>query len=95
VGSESSSRVSGGGSKGSGEESNTSGATWTTVDECRGLGHVTLKELPEKRHKDGDFSFEDREGEELERERGVTEREETAIEALQQFYLTLNERTSI
>lgn len=56
---------------------------------------MTLKELPEKRHKDGDFSFEDREGEELERERGVTEREETAIEALQQFYLTLNERTSI
>lgn len=43
---------------------------------------MTLKELPEKRHKDGDFSLEDREGEELERERGVTEREETAIEAL-------------
>jgi len=55
------------------------------------LGHVTLTELPEKRHKDGDFSLEDREGDELERERGVTEREETAIEALQRFYLTLSE----
>lgn len=44
---------------------------------------MTLKVLlPERKHKDGNFGLEDREGEELERERGVTERE-TAIEALQ------------
>lgn len=69
---------------GSGEESNASGATRTTLGESRGFGHVSLKVvLPEKKHKDWNFGFEDNsEGEEFERERGVTEREETAIEAL-------------
>jgi len=65
------------------------------VDECRGFGHVTLNVvlLPERKHKDGNFGLEDREGEEFESERGVTEREETAIEGSSSviLYLTLCE----
>ena len=90
-GSESSSRVSEGGSGDSGE-SNTSGAAETLVEDCRGFGHVSLKVLPERKHNDGNLGLEESEGEELERERGRTsaaeQREETAIEAISSMTLS-------
>lgn len=65
-------------------EFKTSGAAWTTVDNWRGFAFVILNVLPETKHRDWSFSFEDNNGEEFEeRERegmNVAEREETAIE---------------